>query len=342
MQLLSVITVALAAPASAMLRFSCSQLVVDRIDPLVNPGVAPSPHMHQLVGGNALNVTMDPSLDLPTQASCTSCLYTEDFSNYWTAVLYFKARNGTYKRVPTFANQYLEPANGGITVYYIAPYDNKGKVTAFKKGFRMLVGDPTRRSDKGDGDSRMLSFRCWGKDFASEPGMPGGGADTKALPPKPCHGGVRANHFFPTCWDGVNLDSPDHRSHVAYPESGSFESGGPCPASHPVHIPQILYEVAWDTRAFNDPNDWPEDGSQPFVFSMGDPTGYGTHADYVFGWKDDALQRAMDAYCGVNCVQLKTQSPQAANRCTLGQKVAEPIDAWLTELPGGMPVTTSE
>jgi hypothetical protein len=32
---------------STMLRFGCSQVVIDRIDPLVNPGVAPSPHMHQ-------------------------------------------------------------------------------------------------------------------------------------------------------------------------------------------------------------------------------------------------------------------------------------------------------
>lgn len=47
--------------------------------------------------------------------------------------MYFRARNGTFKRVPTFANQYLEPANGGITVYYIPPYDNKTPVTAFKK-----------------------------------------------------------------------------------------------------------------------------------------------------------------------------------------------------------------
>jgi hypothetical protein len=62
----------------------------------------------------------------------------------------------------------------------------------------MLVGDPTRRSDKGDGDSRMLSFRCWGKDFVGEPGAPGMGRDTKTLPAQPCHGGIRANHFFPT------------------------------------------------------------------------------------------------------------------------------------------------
>lgn len=29
------------AGASTMLRFGCSQIVIDRIDPLVNPGLAP-------------------------------------------------------------------------------------------------------------------------------------------------------------------------------------------------------------------------------------------------------------------------------------------------------------
>ena len=78
------------------------------------------------------------------------------------------------------------------------------------------------------------------------------------------------DRFCFSCWDGVNLDSPDHRSHVAYPESGTFEGGGPCPKSHPIKIPQVLYETIWDTRGFNDKSIWPEDGSQPFVFSTGD------------------------------------------------------------------------
>lgn len=51
MQLSPVIALALAAPATALIRFSCSQLVVDRIDPLVNPGMVPSPHLHQIIGG---------------------------------------------------------------------------------------------------------------------------------------------------------------------------------------------------------------------------------------------------------------------------------------------------
>lgn len=42
---------ALAAPAIALLRFPCAQLVIDRLDPLVTPGQAPSPHLHQILGG---------------------------------------------------------------------------------------------------------------------------------------------------------------------------------------------------------------------------------------------------------------------------------------------------
>ena len=71
------------------------------------------------------------------------------------------------------------------------------------------------------------------------------------------------------CWDGKNLDSPDHKSHVSYTSSGTFESGGACPTTHPVKIPQVMYEVMWETQKFA--SDWPSDGKQPFVYSMGDP-----------------------------------------------------------------------
>ena len=111
--LLALLGLAEAAPQiggggqSTMLRFGCSQVVIDRIDPLVNPGVAPSPHMHQVVGGDAFNVTM-PETDISTLAKCTTCGYADDFSNYWTANLYFKARNGSYKRVPQIPNRYVD------------------------------------------------------------------------------------------------------------------------------------------------------------------------------------------------------------------------------------------
>lgn len=65
---------------NTMLRFGCAQAVIDRIDPLVNPGQAPSPHMHQVVGGNAFNITMQ-STDISKLATCTTCGYSEDVGN---------------------------------------------------------------------------------------------------------------------------------------------------------------------------------------------------------------------------------------------------------------------
>jgi hypothetical protein len=46
--------------AQNMLRFACSQLTVERADPLVNPGMRPSPHTHQIIGGNSFNLTVSP------------------------------------------------------------------------------------------------------------------------------------------------------------------------------------------------------------------------------------------------------------------------------------------
>jgi hypothetical protein len=75
---------------------------------------------------------MNPkTLSIPDAATCTTCTFAEDLSNYWTAVLFFRARNGTYKRVPQKGNVYFEESNGGMTVYYIPSYHNR-KVTAFK------------------------------------------------------------------------------------------------------------------------------------------------------------------------------------------------------------------
>lgn len=100
------------------LRFGCSQITIERLDPLVNPGMVGTPHMHQVVGGNAFNATM-PAADIAQLATCTTCGPADDFSNYWTANLYFRARNGSYKRVKQVPNRSVrnaEVARDGPTV----------------------------------------------------------------------------------------------------------------------------------------------------------------------------------------------------------------------------------
>lgn len=70
--------------STTMLRFGCAQVVIDRLDPLVNPGVIPSPHVHQIVGGNAFNASMTTG-DVSNGASCTTCAFSGRFLDGPTA-----------------------------------------------------------------------------------------------------------------------------------------------------------------------------------------------------------------------------------------------------------------
>ncbi|KAI1406361.1 hypothetical protein F4819DRAFT_244825 [Hypoxylon fuscum] len=327
------IALALIAPVQAGLRFGCSSLTIQRLDPVVEPGNAPSAHVHHIVGGNAFNATMTG--DVGARATCTTCEMSEDFSNYWTAVLYFKhPTNGSYHRVPVTNNAALAPGTqGGITVYY-TPHDfttddlKNQPITAFPPGFRMTVGSPsTGTLDEAKGHIG-LRYNCLQT-------LINRGAEMVDFPDKPCPAGIFAVHHFPACWDGKNLDSPDHQSHMYNTITrDGFTNAPPCPASHPVRMPQVTYETVWDTTKFN--SMWPSGTPNPFVWSFEGSRGYGTHADYMFGWKGDSLQRAMNKsecfYDG--CGSITKQTMANANKCTVPDMVGEVTDGWLDKLPG--------
>ncbi|CAN9157772.1 unnamed protein product [Alternaria alternata] len=78
--------------------------------------------------------------------------------------------------------------------------------------------------------------------------------------------------------------APDHQSHVAYAEIPyepyvaplathpytPEQQRGKCPEGFPIMLPQVMYEVMFDTTPFNQKELWGKEGTQPFVFSMGD------------------------------------------------------------------------
>lgn len=74
---------------------------------------------------------------------------------------------------------------------------------------------------------------------------------------------------------------------------------------------------------------YPLDGR--WVVLTGISLGYGAHGDYLFGWTDGALQRAMDAL-GTDCFSescpvLKLQPPADAIACTKPQQAKEEISS---------------
>ena len=122
----------------------------------------------------------------------------------------------------------------------------------------MIAGDQTRRSF----DSRILEHQAI--EFICLPANGQLGVPAfHGFPNRTCDGGLQLRVRFPSCWDGVGLDSPNHQSHMAYP---SRIDTGSCSDSHPRHLPSLLYEVTWSITEFNHLR---KRGDQPFVFSHG-------------------------------------------------------------------------
>jgi hypothetical protein len=96
---------------------------------------------------------------------------------------------------------------------------------------------------------------------------------------------------FPSCWDGVHVDSANHKSHVAYPDPalGGNTEGGMCPLSHPYALISIGAEFGFDLSNVTN--------MSSLVFANGDTTGYGFHADFVQGWQNSSALQASFANC---------------------------------------------
>ena len=107
---------------------------------------------------------------------------------------------------------------------------------------------------------------------------------------------------FPQCWDGKNLDSPDHKSHMAAREYISHTSADTrCPASHPVRIPAIAFNITYENKVANQMLKWRLASDNYPSTTAG---GYSAHADWVNGWDEtlfatvikDCIQSRLDCH----------------------------------------------
>lgn len=151
-----------------------------------------------------------------------------------------------------------------------------------------------------------------------------------------CLDGLRLELMFPSCWNGKDVDSPNHKDHVAFPE---LVMDGDCPDGYPIRFPGLFYETIFDTYAFND-----RDGQ--FVLSNGDPTGCGYHGDFIQAWDPPFLQQAIDICTNKSgktqdCPIFDIQDDGTAAQCTINmptQLLDENCTETMTSLPGNVTV----
>lgn len=232
--------VGIAATVSILVAYShsfflvpCWQVSVQRLDPIVSAGKVAS-HVHQIAGGNAFSPTT--TYNDTQAASCTTCFVQGDKSNYWIPRLYYHAVDGTFEGVDQL---------GSASMYYLNEASRLGsgeKMHSFPAGLRMIAGDPYRRAAGLTLADEAIAYTCL--DYGGTP------TQHRSFPDKHCPYGIRAEVTFPSCWDGLNLDSKDHKSHMAYP-IGTVESG-PCPADHPVaesELKSFKAQACWQSEA---------------------------------------------------------------------------------------------
>ncbi|THH32096.1 hypothetical protein EUX98_g2099 [Antrodiella citrinella] len=303
-------------------------VVTTRLDPIVSPGTLGT-HEHSVAGGNGFRNTYSYDA-LTSESTCTSMIIPQDHSNYWTPSMYHQdATNGSLSLMPTSFN-----------IYYLVRGTETGDVVvAPPNGLVMLAGNPNRRVyNASNFPDQAVSFVCldYNNDHTGDPAW----AERPTFFEHQCPDGMRAQVFFPSCWDGQNLDSTDHTSHMAYPVENYND--GHCPPTHPVHIISIFYEMLVSVDQY----DYHGDGT--WVLSNGDTTGLGFHGDFAMGWTDPGLITSLINDCPNaagnvgDCPALAAvMDSDAANACRfIGQIVDEPIgdSAPLNTLPGCNPI----
>ncbi|MCC6223478.1 MAG: DUF1996 domain-containing protein [Thermoleophilia bacterium] len=225
-------------------------------DPIVFPGQPGVSHDHSFFG----NTTTDSeSTTASLRAGGTTCQRPRDLAAYWVPTL--------------FANgEPVEPL--WARVYYLR--GTFTPVEPFPSGLRMIAGSAMATEPQG----RMITSWSCGVDSGVRPS-----AEPPACPDAD-RSGLRLHVRFPSCWDGTNLDSADHRSHMAYAARGR------CPASHPVSVPRLALNVRY-----------PVAGGDGIELASGGV--YSGHADFFNAWDESALERLVGRclnalrHCGV-------------------------------------------
>ncbi len=218
-------------------------------DPIIFPGLPGASHMHSFFGATTTNAHTNLADLLNSDTTCNPRV---DLSSYWVPTLYAD-------------NAPVEPAI--VTFYYLGEgvrSDIVANTQPIPLGLRIVAGNARATAPDSTTISRWSCLHAGhvgaSKDFVN------------------CPAGTMIESYldFPQCWNGRDLDSPDHKSHMAYPVNQA------CPSSHPVLVPKLRQVLRY-----------PASGSQA-GFRLSSGAGYTMHGDFFNAWPVAELARRVN------------------------------------------------
>ncbi|MFE2757398.1 DUF1996 domain-containing protein [Actinosynnema sp. NPDC059335] len=215
-------------------------------DPIVAPNLPGASHMHSFFGNTTTNARSTVQTLLAGTSNCSPGV---DLSSYWVPTLYAD-------------NQPVEPT--GTTFYYLGEGvrdDVIARIQPFPLGLRIVAGNAKATAPDASTISRWSCLHAGhvgaSKDFVN------------------CPSGTMLESYldFPQCWNGRDLDSPDHKSHMAYPVNAE------CPSTHPVPVPKLRQVLRYPVNG------------DPSRFRLASGPGFTMHGDFFNAWPEAELAR---------------------------------------------------
>ena len=251
-------------------RFICQPGPIGKFDPIVYPGQPGAGHLHQFFGNTG--AAPDSTYQSLRTTGDSTCMNILTRSAYWIPVMLDGKGNAVrpdyiavyYKRLPKDSPECQQRGDECVAqpdgIKYITGYDMLGGPTT--GGPHVWCREKTYR------DLPETIEQC-GPDITE----------------------ILMKVSSPDCWDGKNLDSPDHRSHVA---SASYGNVGiyQCPKTHPKIIPQFTLAAHYTVAPGDDISLWRLSSDA----MAGTAPGGSFHTDLWDAW-DDQTKATWTANC---------------------------------------------
>lgn len=235
-------------------RQSCDFTHFNYDDPIVYPNQPGASHLHLFFGNSGTNARSTVDTLINGASSCPGGSGA-NASSYWMPAMI--GLDGL-PITPDFSMMYYKQ------IFWMTPRN----IETIPVGLKIIAGDHSVAPQP----EHVVDWRCKREnDFSG---------NFRTIPETSCQPGdqLLVEISFPSCWDGKNLDSFNHRSHMAYPGLNG------CPTTHPVQLPHMTMNIGYNITKANQTEykKWKLSSDHD-----GQPGGSSTHADYWAAWNPD-------------------------------------------------------